>query len=129
MNKLGDLGSRLCILGPSNCGKYTLAQAIARKRGLLAIHLDQLFHLPHTDWKPRSNDQFHRLHEQAIQRENWVMEGNYTSCMGRRLDRATGFILLDVSTATGLFRYFRQTLLECDRHGALEGSVDSVKWR
>ncbi|MFF7399880.1 AAA family ATPase [Achromobacter sp. NPDC008082] len=129
MNKLDDLGSRICILGPSNSGKSTLAQAIARKRGLLAVHLDQLFHLPNTDWKPRSNDAFLHLHEQAIQRENWVMEGNYTSCIRQRLDRATGVILLDVSTATSLFRYFRRTLFERDRRGALEGSLDSLKWQ
>jgi len=129
MNKLDDLGSRICILGPSNSGKSTLAQVIARKRGLPAIHLDQLFHLPHTDWKPRSSEEFLRLHEQAIQREKWVMEGNYTSSIGQRLERATGFILLDVSTATSLLRYFRRTLFERDRRGALEGSLDSVKWR
>ncbi|RBL79757.1 AAA family ATPase [Streptomyces cavourensis] len=129
MTKLDDLGPRICVLGPSNSGKSTLARAIARQRGLQAIHLDQLFHLPHTDWKPRSNEQFLRLHEQAIRCEKWVMEGNYTSCIDQRLECATGFILLDVSTATSLFRYFRRTLFERDRHGALEGSLDSLKWR
>lgn len=57
------------------------------------------------------------------------MEGNYTSCIDQRLKRATGFILLDVSTATSLFRYFRRTLFERDRRGVLEGSLDSLKWR
>ncbi|TGQ03272.1 AAA family ATPase, partial [Mesorhizobium sp. M00.F.Ca.ET.217.01.1.1] len=37
---LSDLGDRICILGPSNSGKSTLADAIARKRGLTPIHLD-----------------------------------------------------------------------------------------
>ncbi|MET3722789.1 hypothetical protein [Sphingomonas trueperi] len=49
---LDDLGPRLCILGPSNSGKSTLAFAIAAARGLPPIHLDQLHHLPHTDWLP-----------------------------------------------------------------------------
>jgi adenylate kinase family enzyme len=42
MNRLDDLGSRICLLGPSNSGKSTLAQAIARKRGLPAIHLSAM---------------------------------------------------------------------------------------
>jgi adenylate kinase family enzyme len=84
-------------------------------RGLQAIHLDQLFHLPHTDREPRSNEEFLHMHEQAIHGEKWVMDGNYTSCIGQRLKRATGFILLDLSTATSLFRYFRRTLFERDR--------------
>jgi adenylate kinase family enzyme len=50
---LSDLGDRIVILGPSNSGKSTLADAIARKRGLQAVHLDLLFHLPNTDWEQR----------------------------------------------------------------------------
>ncbi|CAB3722592.1 AAA family ATPase [Achromobacter piechaudii] len=125
---LDDLGSRICILGPSNSGKSTLAEAISRKRGMPAIHLDQLFHLPHTDWQARPKDEFLRLHDEAIQQEQWVMDGNYTSSIGPRLERATGLILLDLPTATSLFRYFRRTLFERDRRGALEGGRDSVKW-
>lgn len=37
-------------------------------------------------------------------------------------------ILLDVSTPMSLLRYFRRSLCETGRHGALEGGRDSVKW-
>jgi adenylate kinase family enzyme len=129
MSTLDDLGPRICLLGPSNSGKSTLAQAIARGRGLPAVHLDQLFHQPHTDWVPRPEAEFLRLHDEAIRQARWVMDGNYTRCLPQRLARATGLILLDVPTATGLFRYFRRTWFERDRHGTLEGSRDSVKWQ
>jgi adenylate kinase family enzyme len=56
------------------------------------------------------------------------MDGNYSVCMPQRLQRATGLILLDISTASSLLRYFRRTLFEKDRLGALEGGRDSVKW-
>jgi len=128
MNRLADLGSRICILGPSNSGKSTLAQAIGRKCGLTTIHLDQLFHYHYTDWEPRPEAEFLHLHDQAIQQEQWVMEENYTRSVGRRLERATGVILLDASTAISLVRYFRRTWFERDRRGALEGGQDSVKW-
>jgi adenylate kinase family enzyme len=129
METLDRLGLRICILGPSNSGKSTLAQAISRKRGMPAVHLDQLFHQPHTDWLPRPEAEFLRLHDEAIQQAQWVMEGNYTRSIAQRLERATGFIVLDVSTATSLFRYFRRTWFERQRHGALAGSMDSVKWQ
>lgn len=57
------------------------------------------------------------------------MEGNYTRHLAPRLERATGFIVLEVSTATSLLRYFRRTLFERNRRGALEGGKDSVKWQ
>lgn len=58
---LDDLGPRICIIGPSNSGKSTLATAIARARGLNAIHLDQLYHRPDTDWEPPPGGRVHRL--------------------------------------------------------------------
>ncbi|MDO1584582.1 AAA family ATPase [Rhizobium oryzicola] len=125
---LSDLGDRICILGPSNSGKSTLADAIARKRGLTPVHLDQLFHVPNTDWVERPYEDFAALHDQAILGERWVMDGNYSKVMPQRLARATGFILLEVSTAVSLMRYFRRCLFERDRRGALEGGRDSIKW-
>lgn len=128
MIPLSDLGKRLCILGPSNSGKSTLATAIGRKCSFDVIHLDQLHHLPNTDWQVRPANEFIALHQVAIARDHWVMDGNYSSCLDQRLERATGLILLDVSTATSLWRYFCRTLFEPGRHGGLEGKRDSLKW-
>ena len=57
-----------------------------------------------------------------------MIDGNYSVCMPQRFRRATGLILLDVSTVASLLRYFRRTLFEKGRLGALEGGRDSVKW-
>ncbi|RWE29698.1 MAG: AAA family ATPase [Mesorhizobium sp.] len=123
---LSDLGDRICILGPSNSGKSTLADAIARKRGLTPIHLDLLFHLPNTDWVQRPRDEFIALHEAAIAGER--MDGNYSVCMPQRFQRATGLILLDISASASLLRYFSRTLFERKRRGGLEGGRDGIKW-
>ncbi len=128
MSDLASLGPRICILGPSNSGKSTLAQAISRKCGLPAIHLDQLHHQPNTDWVPRPKAEFMALHAEAIAQDSWVMDGNYSSGFSERFARATGLILLDVSTARSLLRYLRRSWFERDRAGALEGGSDSVKW-
>lgn len=126
--QLPELGPRICILGPSNSGKSTLAEAIARRRGLRAIHLDQLHHRPHTDWQPRPPDEFVALHDEAILGDAWVMDGNYSRCMPQRLRRATGIIVLDISTPLSLFRYARRCLSGGTRAGGLEGGRDSIKW-
>ncbi|BAI75503.1 hypothetical protein AZL_c02100 (plasmid) [Azospirillum sp. B510] len=126
--QLEDLGQRICILGPSNSGKSTLAVAIARKRGLKAIHLDQLHHRPGTDWEPRPSDEFVGLHDAAIAADRWVMDGNYSICMPQRFARATGLILLDIAMPASLLRYFRRTWFEHQRLGALDSGRDSIKW-
>jgi adenylate kinase family enzyme len=126
---IDDLGPRICIMGPSNSGKSTLAEAISRSHSLPPIHLDQLYHLPNTNWLPRPVEQFDALHDEAILAPCWVMEGNYSRCLPQRLERATGFILLDIPTMTSLLRYLRRSWFRHDRCGALEGGRDSVKWQ
>lgn len=125
---IDDLGPRICIMGPSGSGKSTLAKAVAQAKGLDVVHLDQLHHMPHTDWVPRPADEFAALHDAAIAGSRWVIEGNYSRLLPQRLARATGFILLDVSTMAGLYRYIRRCWFERDRAGALEGGRDGVKW-
>ena len=126
--QLSDLGERICVLGPSNSGKSTLAAAIGRKLRLEVVHLDQLYHLPHTDWNTRPASEFIALHDAAIAGERWVVDGNYSRCLPQRMLRATGLILLDISTPASLLRYFLRTLFERERVGALRGGQDSVKW-
>ena len=128
MVTLAELGDRICIMGPSNGGKSTLADAIARKTKMPAIHLDALFHLPDTDWVPRPFAEFQALHDDAIASPTWVIDGNYSQLLPQRLARATGFILLDISTARSLSRYVWRSLFQRDRAGNLEGGHDSVKW-
>ena len=127
--RLDDLGTRICILGPSNSGKSTLAATIARARNLNTVHLDQLYHRPNTDWEMRPKEEFIALHDEAITGEFWVMDGNYSICMPQRFARATGLILLDVSTSTSLLRYFHRTVFgRRNRVGALPGGRDGLKW-
>ncbi|KPH87290.1 AAA family ATPase [Komagataeibacter intermedius] len=125
---LDDLGPRICIMGPSNSGKSTLADAISRARGLRTVHLDRLSHLPHTDWVVRDPEDFRMLHDAEILGARWVIEGNYSRLLPQRLERASGFILLDVPTTVSLYRYVRRCWIRKDRQGALEGGRDSVKW-
>lgn len=125
---LSALGDRICIMGPSNSGKSTLADAIGRKLPLPVVHLDALFHLPGTDWEPRPFADFQRLHDMAIEEPRWVMDGNYSQLLPQRLAHATGLILLDVSAPVSLFRYLRRSWFQRTRIGALEGGRDSVKW-
>jgi len=86
---LDDLGPRICVMGPSNSGKSTLATAIGRARSLTPIHLDLLFHLPNTDWQPRTDEEFIALHDEALSGASWVIDGNYSTCLPQRLARAT----------------------------------------
>jgi adenylate kinase family enzyme len=123
---LKDLGERICILGPSNSGKSTLAVAIGRTGDLPVIHLDSYRHLPGTNWNVRSDEEFDALHAEVLAQDRWVMDGNYSRWLPGRLARATGLIVLDASTGVSLARYVRRTLFDRQRAGPLEGSRDRL---
>ncbi|WP_375450438.1 AAA family ATPase [uncultured Devosia sp.] len=125
---LESLGKRICVFGPSNSGKSTLTWAIASKIGTTPVSLDQLRFLPNTDWQLCPDEDFARLHDQAIADESWVIEGNYMTLLTTRIARATGIILLGTDRWTAFGRYLRRTLFERERHGHLQGAHDSIKW-
>ncbi|MFN7092030.1 MAG: AAA family ATPase [Allorhizobium sp.] len=129
MLPLHSLGERIVVLGPSNAGKSTLAVAVSKKLDLPTVHLDQLHHLPHTDWQARTEAEFAALHDAAILEDRWVIEGNYSRLMPERLARATGAILITSSHWRRFLRYLKRTLINrADRAGHLEGARDSIKW-
>ena len=129
MLALNALGPRVAILGPSNSGKSTLAVSISQKTGLDPVHLDQLRHLPHTNWQERSDEEFAQLHDQAIKKDSWVIEGNYSTLLPHRLDRATGLILLNGNLWLRYFRYVKRTLKNTEtRAGHLAGGQDRLSW-
>jgi adenylate kinase family enzyme len=127
---LDALGDRIMVLGPSNAGKSTLATALSAKLKLPIVHLDQLQHLPNTDWEPRAEDDFKALHDEAILDERWIMDGNYSRLMRKRFERATGVILLTSNHWLRLGRYLKRTLINPDaRLGQLEGGQETLKWQ
>lgn len=123
---LDELGERVCVMGPSNSGKSTLASVIGQARGLPIIHLDQYRFLPGTQWRMRPDDEFAALHGTAINKERWVVDGNYSALMPSRLARATGAILLDASAGASLVRYVKRTLGTDVRVGSLDGSTERL---
>ena len=125
---LESLGPRICICGPSNAGKSTLAAALGRKLGRPVVHLDQLHHQPNTNWVPRPREEFEKLHDAAILGDSWVMEGNYSGLYPRRMARASSIILLGDNRWANLRRYVVRTLFQRHRAGDLEGNADSIKW-
>lgn len=125
---LEALGRRIMIMGPTNSGKSTLARAIAGKLGVEPIYLDQLKHLPNTNWKQRTDEDFAALHDEAILADGWVMEGNYSNLLPQRIARATGAIVMTDILARRFWRYVWRSTVQKNRAGALEGQQDSIKW-
>ncbi len=118
-----DLGMRICIIGRSSSGKSSLANRLGSKLKIPVYHLDQLAHLPHTNWQRRPNPELIAAHDKIIQTDKWIIEGNYSCCMPQRFQRATFVIWLDPPVLGCLWRYIRRSLRRApERVGGLVGA-------
>src|SRR6056297_3113651 len=118
-----SIGPKICILGCSNSGKSTLAAVLSNKLSLPVIHLDILAHIPNSNWVRQPDSELIAKHSEAIQRESWVIDGNYSVCLSDRLMKADTVIWLDFNPLICAFRYLLRSLQNNPkRPGKLQGS-------
>lgn len=128
--EIDEIGKRIAIIGPSCAGKSTLAHNLGARLGYPVTHLDQIHHLPNTDWQPRNKTDFIADHDALIQQDEWVMEGNYSSAMPQRFERADTVIWIDPPLLGFLYRYIRRSFFNTSpRHGKLTGATNEFSWK
>lgn len=86
---------RVIIIGCGGAGKSTLARQLGEKTGLPVVHLDKLFWKP--GWVSLSREEFDLVHQEAISRERWIIDGNFDRTIPQRLSRCDTVLYLDFS--------------------------------
>lgn len=99
---------RIMIIGNSGAGKSTLARKLAARLNLELIHLDEEFWRP--GWVETPKPEWNQKIAQLVQKESWLIDGNYTSSIPIRLERADTVILLDRSRWICLWNVLKRTI-------------------
>ena len=97
--------SRVVAIGTSSSGKTTFARRLAEALGSQHVELDALYWGP--GWTPRPN--FQPDVAAAVQRERWVIDGNYTAVRDLVWRRCTAIVWLDYSFARVFTQALRRT--------------------
>ena len=108
------MAQRILIIGSPGSGKSTLARTLAAQTGSPLVHLDQLYWS--AGWQEVDKAIWLARLDAALAEPRWIIEGNYSSSLERRLARADRVILLDLSPFRCAWRVLRRTL-------ALRGKV------
>jgi adenylate kinase family enzyme len=98
----------ITIIGSSGAGKSTLAKRLSQKLDLRVIHLDSLYWQP--GWIPRLTADWIDLQRELLQRDRWIVDGNYLSTMDLRLEAADTIIFLDFKRSLCLWRVVKRYL-------------------
>ena len=101
---------RVCIVGCGGAGKSTLARRLGPLLGLEVIHLDHHFWRP--GWVQPPDEEWVAQLRELLERDTWIMEGNYSRTMELRFARADAILFLDFPRRTCLWRVIKRTWLD-----------------
>ena len=84
------------IIGCSGAGKSVFARKLRDKTGLPLYYLDQIWHKP--DKTNITREEFDARLSEIVQKERWIIDGNYGSSMEMRLKECDTVFFLDYPT-------------------------------
>ena len=88
------LHKRIIIIGCSGSGKSTLARKLSEKTALPLVHLDQLWW--REGWQHIERDEFDRLLQAELEKDAWIMDGNFDRTLETRLAVCDAVIFFDL---------------------------------
>jgi adenylate kinase family enzyme len=123
---------RIIVIGSSYSGKSSFAQALAQKKQITHIELDQLHWLP--NWQERSYAEFRDLVKEAItpaitgDDHSWIIDGNYSVTRDITWPKATQIIWLNHSFPLVLYRAITRSIHRAyTKKPLFAGNIESFK--
>lgn len=89
---------RIAVIGSGGAGKSTLARALGDILDIDAVHLDRLYWQP--GWTPMAATDWEATQRSLVQRDRWILDGNYGGTLDLRLAAADTVIFLDLPRTT-----------------------------
>jgi adenylate kinase family enzyme len=102
------MGRKINVKGSSGSGKSTLARELAARLELPYVELDALHHGP--NWSEPTGAEFRARVRPHVERDGWVIDGNYESKLGDLvLGAADTVVWLDLPLRVKMARLWRRT--------------------
>ena len=105
---------KIMLIGSGGAGKSTLARRLGERLGIEVVHLDKLHWLP--GWTSPPKAEWRKTVESLIEKDAWVMDGNFNGTMELRMAACDTVIFLDFPRAVcvyralkRIFRYYNRT--------------------
>ena len=100
---------RVLIIGCGGSGKSTLARLLGEKTGLPVVHLDQIFWAP-GNWQHLDRESFDRLLQEEVEKDRWILDGNYDRTLEKRLAHCDTVIWLDYNRFVCLIGWVKRVI-------------------
>ena len=100
---------RILIIGNAGAGKTTFAMKLAEKTGLPLVHLDKIYWCG--DWEHLSREEFDKAMQAELEKDAWIIDGNYNRTIAERLGYCDGVFYFDLPTAVCFWGAIKRVIL------------------
>jgi adenylate kinase family enzyme len=99
---------RVVVIGSGGSGKSTFSRRLSEATGLEVIHLDSIFWRP--NWERTPKDEWERKVLELVERDSWIMDGNFGSTREIRFDACDTVIFLDLPRPVCMYRVIKRAI-------------------
>jgi adenylate kinase family enzyme len=119
---------RILIIGSGGAGKSTLAPRLGKKMGIEVVHLDKLFWNP--GWVPTEKKEWAEVVRQALEKDSWIMDGNFGGTLEMRVQACDTIIFLDMPRHICMYRILKRWVMynRNTRPDMAEGCEERFDW-
>ena len=93
---------RILVLGSPGSGKSTLTNKLSKILNIKAIHLDKYFW--QSNWVQTKPEEWNIILKAFLEKDCWIMDGNYSDSLSDRVKYASHIIYLDIPLYKSLWR-------------------------
>lgn len=119
---------KVLVIGSGGAGKSTLAAHLGERTGLPVVHLDALYW--RAGWVETSKHEWTRTVEALVERDAWIMDGNYEGTLDLRLAACDTVVFLDTPRLVCLWRVIKRRVRfhRRTRPDMTEGCGERLTW-
>lgn len=92
----GNVMKKIIVIGCSGSGKSVFARKLSAKTNIPLYYLDMIWHKP--DRTTITEKEFDEQLAMLLQKEEWIVDGNYQRTLEMRLKECDTVFLLDIPT-------------------------------
>lgn len=100
---------KILVIGSGGSGKSVFARRLGKKLQIEVIHLDKFYWRP--GWVETPKPEWLRIIGDLVQRDSWIMDGNYSGSLDVRIHECDTVIFLDLNRSLCLWRALKRNLM------------------
>jgi adenylate kinase family enzyme len=100
---------KIIVIGSGGAGKSTFSKRLGNALNIEVIHLDALYWKP--NWEKTPRDEWTEIVRNLLERDSWVMDGNFGGTREMRLKACDMVIFFDLPRRICLYRVLKRFFL------------------